>query len=332
MASIYQRLSADGKLSPAMGALGTSWWQGTDGNIWANIEGYGSKNLGSFGNGVFSMGDGTLLTLNPADKINDPSVGNKNAVVGGSGSGGSGSAAFDPSFYEALLGSIDASERAQLDNIRNSYGSNINRLTSERDTAYENLANEEDKLNNQKTRGLDSLSGDLSKLWQSTNLQLGMFGAGNSSASRDLGMGVTDMANQEAGALNADYNDQLGDIGTNRVNYGKKYENEREALETKMNNEILNAQQQAENSRNDIRGQIHNKTDNPALAKQQADRVLASYQNFQAPNERLNLPEYKANGVRSGGVGGSVDIQSPNAPQNQYFSPIKHKTDDDNKF
>jgi len=250
------------------------------------------------------------------------------STTGTGGGGGVAAKPFDIDYYNNILKAMSSSSAANEKRINKDHSISQKELQVSYDNAMGNLNDAETKLNNQKARSLSTLSNDLSKLWQNANLQLGMYGAGNSSAAQAAAYGVTDMANKESQGINDEYSDQAGDIYSNRASYKKDYELKRERLQNDLNNKLFDQREELKKNQRTINDIIREKSENRAVAQDARNRVIDSYKSGSMPKETIALKEYQGAGINNADLSGSVNVNNPNVPQAQYFSTAKSKKDE----
>ena len=235
--------------------------------------------------------------------------------------------------YRQMLDALGGQEKADIDRANREFDQSVASLTKERDNAYKNLDREQGKLDNQKSKSLKQLGTDIRNLMNSTNTQLGMYGAGNSSAVGMAARGVSDLANSTSADIADQYNEQSGDIASNRAQLGTKYENEYDKLGMNRANSIAEIKQQYRNQANDLNQKIVNNT----IDNGEAQRSLNDMKNRLAQNinpsydfDKQNLGAYKASGINRADVAGNVTGPALTAEQAmQYFAPTTHKKKDD---
>lgn len=246
----------------------------------------------------------------------------------GSGSGSSASS-FDPNFYYRLIDALGVAQNNAKNATESSYSNSLNTLAGQRDRAYANLDNEQSKLDTQKSKSLSSLGGDLEKLMQSADIQMGMYGAGNSSAARASRFGISDLANKESGNISDEYNEQTGDIALNRKNYGDEYNEKAKSLQDELNSKLSSIDSDYNSQVNSLYQTIHDKSGNTAQAQEAANRIINSYQNPTKPNVSLDLPSYSGKGVSNSNLSGTVQVNAPTAVASQNFASSKKKKEEE---
>jgi hypothetical protein len=250
-----------------------------------------------------------------------------------SGGSSSGSSATDPrliAMWDSILDALGGQEKAAETSVKNAYKTSLNSLTGERDRAYSNLDREQSKLDSQKSKGLATLGSDIRNLLQSAGTQLGMYGAGNSSATDMAAYGASDLANKSSGDIQDQYNEQTGDISLARTNYGKEYDDKVKELEQDEKNKLIDVGDTFKNKKNAIREKKIAASNDTSGVQRDIDAIVNSYRNISSPKVKLNLPEYKGSGVVAQDVSGSIAAPALSQGQaSQYFNvPSKRKKTD----
>ena len=281
---------------------------------------------------------------------------------GGSGGGGGMSAvqrqaidkqwAQNNRYYNDMLGSIDPRRNAARAAVDRQVDTSINSLKGERDSAFQNLDRQDQKLEKSYARGKQSLGEMVRNTLQGESNNIGMLGGGNSSAIGMLGVGVADLQNSEQGKMLDDLNEQKTDIEVNRQQVQRKLEDE----VRKLNDFRQSKYQEIHDTFNEQRNEILNKmnmNDNQrmqALAQagmastaqiQEVDRaingrlgqIVQTYQNITAPQASLaSVPAYQAKNITQGTVDSS-NINSPSLSAGQATeSVLGRRSDDDDSY
>lgn len=251
----------------------------------------------------------------------DPSNSGGGQYYGGGSSGGGSSysaaaakEAEQARFYQALLNSLGGRKDADRNRILENYNNSLNALGQQRDAAYSNLDRESGKLGDQRKKSLGQIQADTQTLLQGANTQLGMYGAGNSSAADMSAFGAADLANKSTADVTDQYNEQMGDIALSRDNFKKEYEQEKNDLDQWQKDQVHDLDTKYTNLENDYRGKIGGQAN--------LDAVVQTFQNMKAPEVSLkNLPEYKAAGINSADLSGQVSAPNLSTGQAQeYFT------------
>ena len=255
-------------------------------------------------------------------------------------------------YYNDMLGSIDPRRNAARAAVDRQVDTSINSLKGERDSAFQNLDRQDQKLEKSYARGKQSLGEMVRNTLQGESNNIGMLGGGNSSAIGMLGVGVADLQNSEQGKMLDDLNEQKTDIEVNRQQVQRKLEDE----VRKLNDFRQSKYQEIHDTFNEQRNEILNKmnmNDNQraqALAQagamstaqiQDVDRaingrlgqIVQTYQNITAPQASLaSVPAYQAKNITQGTVDSS-NINSPSLSAGQATeSVLGRRSDDDDSY
>ena len=217
-------------------------------------------------------------------------------------------------FYQALLNSLPGAKSRDQGLIDQKYSDSFNRLVSQRDQAFGNLDREQSKLDKQRATAYSQIQNDSQNLLQGLNTQLGMVGAGNSSAAQMGAIATADVANKQSAAITDDYNDQVSDITFNQNKIKKDFEDENQELNTWKKEQQTNLEKEYTNLENDYRGKIGGQAN--------LDSVTRSFENMKNPEVKVNtLPDYKANGLDKVDLSGQIKSPQLSAQQaQQYFT------------
>lgn len=206
-------------------------------------------------------------------------------------------------FYQGLLDSLPGRKAATKSLIDEKYNNSFNKLTNQRDNAFRNLDSEQSKLDRQRSRAYGQIQNDSQNMLQGLNTQIGMYGAGNSSATQMGAIATADLANKQSSEITDDYNDQVSNISSARANLRKEYEDENNELNTWKKEQHQAADEKFQNEENNYRSKIGGQAN--------LDAVVNSFKNMKTPDIKLDkLLEYKADGLSK------VDLASQ-AAQNQ---------------
>ena len=255
-------------------------------------------------------------------------------------------------YYNDMLGSIDPRRNTAQAAVDRQVDTSINSLKGERDSAFQNLDRQDQKLEKSYALSKQSLGEMVRNTLQGESNNIGMLGGGNSSAIGMLGVGVADLQNSEQGKMLDDLNEQKTDIEVNRQQVQRKLEDE----VRKLNDFRQSKYQEIHDTFNEQRNEILNKmnmNDNQraqALAQvgaistaqiQDVDRaingrlgqIVQTYQNITAPQASLaSVPAYQAKNITQGTVDSS-NINSPSlTPGQATESVLGRRPDDDDSY
>lgn len=258
-------------------------------------------------------GDKSTRGNDPQAPVSPTSTGN-NYTGGSSYNAAAAEEARQKAFYQALLNSLPGAKSRDRGLIDQKYSDSFNRLVSQRDQAFGNLDREQSKLDKQRATAYSQIQNDSQNLLQGLNTQLGMVGAGNSSAAQMGAIATADVANKQSAAITDDYNDQVGDITFNRNKIKKDFEDENQELNTWKKEQQTNLEKEYINLENDYRGKIGGQAN--------LDAVTRSFENMKNPEVKVNtLPDYKANGLDKVDLSGQIKSPQLSAQQaQQYFT------------
>ena len=247
------------------------WWSGSDGNIWANVEGYGVMNLGK----------GTYATKNVASRqgldinkeIADPNRPATNASNdayyysrGGSSSGSSYDAEEEArkanmrSIYDRQIDDINSNISSldnQLKNTLAGVDNEYNQYKNEQQSSYNAQKNDYDKSTLQNRQNLrnnrNEITDKASRGLRSLLRVLGAMGAGGGSEARyEIPRMVTDQANSEFNNAGQTYAQNQQNLDTNWGNYNNQFENDRKKLEDWYNGQVKSKKQESEQRRQSL--------------------------------------------------------------------------------
>lgn len=258
-------------------------------------------------------GDKSTRGNDPQAPVSPTSTGN-NYTGGSSYNAAAAEEARQKAFYQALLNSLPGAKSRDQGLIDQKYSDSFNRLVSQRDQAFGNLGREQSKLDKQRATAYSQIQNDSQNLLQGLNTQLGMVGAGNSSAAQMGAIATADVANKQSAAITDDYNDQVSDITFNRNKIKKDFEDENQELNTWKKEQQTNLEKEYTNLENDYRGKIGGQAN--------LDAVTRSFENMKNPEVKVNtLPDYKANGLDKVDLSGQIKSPQLSAQQaQQYFT------------
>lgn len=248
------------------------WWSGSDGNIWANVEGYGVMNLGKGTYAAQNVASRQGLDINK--QIADPNAPAKNSTAD--------SNTYSTTRTSGGSGSSNAQEEAIKANMRNIYdrqisdiNSNIDSLQGQLDNALAGVKNEYDTYKNEQQSSYNANKNDYdTKTLQnrqdlranrneitdraSRGLRgmlriLGAMGAGGGSEARyEIPQMVTDQANSEFNNAGQTYARNQQDNDTNWNNYVNQFENDKKKLEDWYNGQVKSKRQESEERRQSL--------------------------------------------------------------------------------
>lgn len=258
-------------------------------------------------------GDKSTRGDDPQAPASPTSTGN-HYVGGSSYNAAAAEEARQKAFYQALLDSLPGKKEIDRGMIDRKYNDSFSALTSQRDNAFSNLDSEQRKLDKQRARAYGQIQNDSQNLLQGLNTQLGMYGAGNSSATQMGAIAAADVANKQSAEITDDYNDQLSNISSSRANIKKEYEDENNKLNTWKNEQYLNLDKSYQDLENNYRGKIGGAAN--------LDAVVQTFRDMKAPEAKVNkLPEYKADGLAQVDLSGQVQAPTMTSQQAQkYFT------------
>lgn len=258
-------------------------------------------------------GDKSTRGDDPQAPVSPTSTGN-NYTGGSSYNAAAAEEARQKAFYQALLGSLPGKKEIDRGMIDRRYNDSFSALTSQRDNAFSNLDSEQRKLDKQRARAYGQIQNDSQNLLQGLNTQLGMYGAGNSSATQMGAIAAADVANKQSAEITDDYNDQLSNVSSSRANIKKEYEDENNKLNTWKNEQYLNLDKSYQDLENNYRGKIGGAAN--------LDAVVQTFRDMKAPEAKVNkLPEYKADGLAQVDLSGQVQAPTMTSQQAQkYFT------------
>ncbi|MDO4902344.1 MAG: hypothetical protein Q4A21_02175 [bacterium] len=292
------------------------YWIGQNGNLYIKGNDAPTQDLGKFnhqdGVGLYAEKGGINSKFyrrvddwnkNDAAKVSQPPSSTGLHYSGGASSGPSAEDLRQQKFYQGLLDSLPGRKAATKSLIDEKYNNSFNKLTNQRDNAFRNLDSEQSKLDRQRSRAYGQIQNDSQNMLQGLNTQIGMYGAGNSSAAQMGAIATADLANKQSSEITDDYNDQVSNISSARANLRKEYEDENNELNTWKKEQHQAADEKFQNEENNYRSKIGGQAN--------LDAVVNSFKNMKTPDIKLDkLPEYKADGLSK------VDLASQ-AAQNQ---------------
>ncbi|MCR5700188.1 MAG: hypothetical protein K6G49_02030 [Candidatus Saccharibacteria bacterium] len=234
------------------------WWSGSDGNIWANVEGYGVMNLGKGTYATQNVASRQGLDANkqiadPNAPANNPTVTNEYNYTTGTGSGSTSAPdrnminIYDRQISDIKdnLGTIDK----QIDNALAGVKSEYDTYKNEQQSQYNANKNEYDNSTKQNQQQLQTNRNIITNR-ASSGLRgllriLGAMGAGGGSVARYEAPGmVTKQANQEYNNAGQTYAQNQSNLDTDWGNYQNQFENDKKKLEDWYNGQVKSKKQE----------------------------------------------------------------------------------------
>lgn len=232
------------------------------------------------------------VTTNPqgSPQPGNTPTGNQ-AYYGSSAQPGSG----NPAAYNAFVGSydnqvnglqnqygaLDAYRNADINNIDTLFNPQANTLQAQHHSGLANLDLAQNQLDTQRSQGLRNLGNQLRGALNGYQNQIGVMGAGNSSAAPMLGYALTQQGNRQMADMNQNYAQQQ--TGLNQ---------QRSDLETNFKNQMDNLGAWKQSQLNTIASQYGQKQQalQQAIMQAQGDkaRYLAMYGQTALANDALN--------------------------------------------
>ena len=305
------------------------YWIGQNGNLYikgndAKVEDLGKIQMnndagimgerGGIGKKFYRQIDDWNQPASGSNQNGSPTSTGNNYTGGSSYNAAAAEEARQKAFYQALLDSLPGKKEIDRGMTDRKYNDSFSALTSQRDNAFSNLVSEQRKLDKQRARAYGQIQNDSQNLLQGLNTQLGMYGAGNSSATQMGAIAAADVANKQSAEITDDYNDQLSNISSSRANIKKEYEDENNKLNTWKNEQYLNLDKSYQDLENNYRGKIGGAAN--------LDAVVQTFRDMKAPEAKVNkLPEYKADGLAQVDLSGQVQAPTMTSQQAQkYFT------------
>lgn len=236
------------------------WWRGTDGNVWANVEGIGVINAGKDGEGIRAMWNGFLDNNRQIADPNAPAANNNgsyNTSSGGGGSrrssgGSSGSGADNAlnnrmiGIYDQQIGSIKNNLNnlnSQLQNALAGVKGEFNQYRNEQQSQFNANKNEYDKSSLQNRQDLQAnrnkITNNSSQALRGLLSVLGAMGAsGGSEARYTVPNMVTRQANDEMSSASKVFKKNQQNLDTDWGNYKNQFENDKKKLEDWYNGQV----------------------------------------------------------------------------------------------
>lgn len=243
------------------------WWVGSDGNIWANVEGKGVSNLGKATQ--VAQNRAVMQGLDASKEISDPNKPASEAAnpTGGvydtiSARGGSSStSAANTALNNRMIGIYDR----QIGDINNNIGSldtqlannlaalkgEYNQYKNEQQSAYNANKNDYENSTKQNQQNLQTNRNEItnraSKGLRGLLRVLGSMGASGSSVARyEAPKMVMDQANQEYDNAGKTYAQNQSNLDTDWGNYQNDFENDKKKLEDWYNGQEKAKRQEIE--------------------------------------------------------------------------------------
>lgn len=278
-----------------------AWWVGSDGNVWANVNGNVQvvQERGSGGNGNMVSNVGTLWAGN---RIADPNAQSSQPQSPGdyNGYGGGSNSSYDKNavdhwnsaidVYEnklnglnGLLDSLNAKTNSEYDTKNNELQSSYNRSKSEYDQSSRQNSQQ---LQTNKNAITDRASQGLRGLLRT----LGAMGAGgSSSALYNAPELVTALANQERAGANQTFGENQQKLDTNWGNFKLDWDNDKKKLEDWKQGQYRQNEQNVLSERNNILGSLMDAYTQRGAAGQSAGSKLSELSGqMKANDNRLN--------------------------------------------
>ncbi len=231
-------------------------------------------------------------------------------------------------FYERLLNALPGQKKLDSNRIDEKYDTSINDLSSQRKSGMGNLDREQSKLDRQRSKSYGQIQDDTQKILQGANTTLGMYGAGNSSATQMAAFGAADAANKQSGDITDQYNEQTGDIMIARKDLEDEFEQKKAKTDDWKKDQYHELDKEYRNLENNYRGRIGGQAN--------LDAVVNTFKNMRAPEVKLkDLSNYKTDGLDQ--VDLTNQVQAPTLEPHQaqkFFTSTttankKKKEDDD---
>ena len=254
------------------------WWVGQDGNIWANVEGYGVSNLGkataATQNRAAMQGLDINKEISDPNKTasNDQGAANQtgeviNTSTRSSSGSGSGTSAAEQALKNRMIGIYDRqigdinnnldSLQGQLDNALASVKGEYDQYKNEQQSAYNSAKNDYDNSTKQNQQNLQTNRNDITNR-ASSGLRgllrvLGAMGAGGGSVAKyEAPSMVTKQANQEYSNAGRTYAQNQSNLDTDWGNYNNEFENDKKKLEDWYNGQVKAKKQENEEKRQSL--------------------------------------------------------------------------------
>ncbi len=232
-------------------------------------------------------------------------------------------------FYESLLNALPGQKKVDSTRIDEKYDTSINDLSRQRKSGMGNLEREQNKLDRQRSKSYGQIQDDTQKILQGANTTLGMYGAGNSSATQMAAFGAADAANKQSGDITDQYNEQTGDIMVARKDLEDEFEQKKAKTDDWKKDQYHELDKEYRNLENNYRGRIGGQAN--------LDAVVDTFKNMRAPEVKLkDLSKYKTDGLDKVDLTGQVQAPTLEPHQAQKFftsttTANKKKKEDDER-
>lgn len=232
-------------------------------------------------------------------------------------------------FYESLLNALPGQKKLDSERIDAKYETSINDLSSQRKSGMSNLDREQQKLDRQRSKSYGQIQDDTQKILQGANTTLGMYGAGNSSATQMAAFGASDAANKQSSDITEQFNEQTGDISLARKELEDEFEQKKAKTDDWKKDQHHELDKEYRNLENNYRGRIGGQAN--------LDAVVNTFKNMKAPEVKLkDLSDYKTDGLDQVDLTGQVQAPTLEPNQAQKFftattSANKKKKEEDER-
>jgi hypothetical protein len=249
-------------------------------------------------------------------------------------------------YYKGLAGTVQPQQDVSSNDITNQFNDQYKSLSDQRDSAFANLDNQQNVVNQSYSKSLHQLGNSIRNTAQGQQNALGVGGAGDSSAADMLGYALSNMQNTNRGYMNQDMNNQLNSIGLNRTADTNQFNDQAQTLSDWKGQQLHGIQSQYAQLLSSINEKLAGNEQYRQLAlnqagawasgqAQQVDNTLnqslgnlnSTYQNAKAPTASINLPQYQAQAINAPTVAIGGQMTQPTTPQDvmQYVSPQSYK-------
>lgn len=267
-----------------MATIGNSdyrWWVGTDGNVWANVEGIGVKNFGQAtggaANAAYRQGfdiDKQISDPNAQGEYtgwSDPNKQAANPTADGSGNGGGSGSSEDAATNARMRGIYDqqisdinrnlGTQDVQLNNALAGVKGEYDTYKNEQQSSYNQAKNNYDQSSLQNRQNLqfnrNTITNNASSAMRGLLRMLGAMGAGGSSVARyNVPEMVRNQANDEYNNAGKTFAQNQQNLDTNWGNYKINAENDRKKLEDWYNGQVKSKQQESEERKQSLLNEL----------------------------------------------------------------------------
>lgn len=246
------------------------WWVGQDGNIWANIEGTGVKNmgkaegLGAYKNAATVQGfDLNKQISDPNGQASNPSSSSIITTTTANNSNSNDTAALKQKMtgiydrqiddINSNINSLDSRLNNALDSLRGEY----NQYKNEQQSAYNANKNEYDSSTKQNQQNLQTNRNEITDR-ASSGLRgllrvLGAMGAGGGSVAKyEAPAMVTNQANREYSNAGRTFAQNQANLDTDWGNYQNEFENDKKKLEDWYSGQVKAKKQENEEQKQSL--------------------------------------------------------------------------------